>query len=78
MPRKLRQLKVDLREAGAYQVSQEGSHIKWKHPLVAVKILIYLVMMATTPNHTRKKLFVIGCNKLQKRNGGLDHEYASP
>lgn len=40
MPRKLRQLKADLREAGAYQVSQEGSHTKWKHPLVAVKLLI--------------------------------------
>lgn len=40
MPRKIRQLKADLREAGASQVSQEGSHAKWRHPLVAVKILI--------------------------------------
>jgi len=40
MPRKLRQLKADLREVGAYQVSQEGSHAKWKHPLVPVKMLI--------------------------------------
>ena len=31
MPRKIRQLKADLRKAGAYQVSQEGSHTKWKH-----------------------------------------------
>lgn len=35
MPRKIRQLKADLRKAGAYQVSQEGSHTKWKHPLVS-------------------------------------------
>ncbi len=32
MPRKIRQLKTDLRQVGAYQVSQEGSHTKWKHP----------------------------------------------
>lgn len=31
MPRKIRQLKVDLRQAGAYQVSQEGSHTRWKY-----------------------------------------------
>ena len=35
MPRKIRQLKADLRKIGAYQVSQEGSHTKWKHPLVS-------------------------------------------
>ena len=40
MPRKIRQLKADLRKAGAYQVSQEGSHTKWKHPLVSSSMLI--------------------------------------
>lgn len=40
MPRKLRQLKTDLRKAGAFQVSQEGSHIKWKHSLVPGSTLI--------------------------------------
>ena len=40
MPRKIRQLKADLRKAGAYQVSQEGSHSKWKHPLVSSSTLI--------------------------------------
>jgi predicted RNA binding protein YcfA (HicA-like mRNA interferase family) len=34
MPRKIRELKAELRKAGAHQVSQEGSHTKWKHPLV--------------------------------------------
>ena len=34
MPRKIRQLKADLRKAGAYQVTQEGSHTKWRHPLL--------------------------------------------
>lgn len=34
MPRKIRQLKADLRKAGASQVSQEGSHTKWRHVLV--------------------------------------------
>jgi predicted RNA binding protein YcfA (HicA-like mRNA interferase family) len=34
MPRKIRQLKTDLRQAGAYQVSQEGSHTKWRHSSV--------------------------------------------
>ena len=40
MPRKIRQLKVDLRKAGAYLVSQEGSHTKWRHPLVPASTLI--------------------------------------
>ena len=40
MPRKIWQLKADLRRAGAYQVSQEGSHSKWKHPLVPASTLI--------------------------------------
>ncbi len=40
MPRKIRQLKADLRKAGLYQVSQEGSHTKWKHPLVPAITLI--------------------------------------
>jgi predicted RNA binding protein YcfA (HicA-like mRNA interferase family) len=34
MPRKIRQLKADLRRAGARQTAQEGSHTKWKHPRV--------------------------------------------
>ena len=34
LPRKIRQLKADLRGAGAVQVSQEGSHSKGKHALV--------------------------------------------
>ena len=40
MPRKIRQLKTDLRKVGAYQVSQEGSHTKWKHPLVPASMLV--------------------------------------
>lgn len=40
MPRKIRQLKADLRKAGAYQVSQEGSHGKWRHPLIPTMTLI--------------------------------------
>jgi predicted RNA binding protein YcfA (HicA-like mRNA interferase family) len=34
MPRKIRQLKADLRQAGAVQVAQRGSHTKWEHPSV--------------------------------------------
>jgi predicted RNA binding protein YcfA (HicA-like mRNA interferase family) len=40
MPRKIRQLKADLRRAGAYQASQDGSHTKWKHQLVPESMLI--------------------------------------
>lgn len=40
MPRKVRQLKADLRKAGAIQVSQEGSHTKWKHALVPDKEVV--------------------------------------
>ncbi len=32
MPRKLRQLRADLKAAGAYIKTQEGSHQKWVHP----------------------------------------------
>ncbi len=34
MPRKIRQLKRDLRRAGAEKVHQKGDHEKWTHPLV--------------------------------------------
>ena len=40
MPRKIRQLKADLRKAGAYLVSQSGSHTKWKHSLAPESMLI--------------------------------------
>lgn len=40
MPRKIRQLKADLRKIGAYRVSQEGSHTKWKHALVPASTLV--------------------------------------
>lgn len=40
MPRKIRQLKADLRKARAYLVTQEGSHTKWKHSLVPASTLI--------------------------------------
>lgn len=40
MPPKIRQLKASLRKAGAYQVSQEGSHTKWRHPLIPTSMLI--------------------------------------
>lgn len=34
VPRKLRELRADLRRHGARITSQVGSHEKWKHPLV--------------------------------------------
>ncbi|HEY7850523.1 MAG TPA: hypothetical protein VIC27_10695 [Ktedonobacterales bacterium] len=34
MPRKIRQLKRDLRRAGADKVHEKGDHEKWRHPLV--------------------------------------------
>jgi predicted RNA binding protein YcfA (HicA-like mRNA interferase family) len=40
MPRKIRQLKADLRKAGAQQTSQRGSHTKWKHPLMVAEVVI--------------------------------------
>jgi predicted RNA binding protein YcfA (HicA-like mRNA interferase family) len=33
MPRKLRQLRAELRRAGCYIYSQKGSHERWTHPL---------------------------------------------
>jgi predicted RNA binding protein YcfA (HicA-like mRNA interferase family) len=40
MPPKIRQLKASLRKAGAYQISQEGSHTKWKHLSVPAETLL--------------------------------------
>ncbi len=40
MPRKIRHLKAELRKAGAYQVSQEGSHTKWKHSLIPTVLIL--------------------------------------
>jgi predicted RNA binding protein YcfA (HicA-like mRNA interferase family) len=40
MPQKVRQLKASLRKAGVYQVSQEGSHTKWKHSLLPSAIVV--------------------------------------
>ena len=40
MSRKIRQLKADLRKAGAYQASQRGSHTKWKHAQIPSEVLI--------------------------------------
>ncbi len=34
MPRKLRQLKADLRKAGFIERPGKGSHFRWSHPLV--------------------------------------------
>jgi predicted RNA binding protein YcfA (HicA-like mRNA interferase family) len=34
MPRKLRQLKADLRRAGFSERAGKGSHTRWSHPLV--------------------------------------------
>ena len=34
MPRKIRQLKADLRRAGASVVRQRGSHATWQHPAI--------------------------------------------
>jgi predicted RNA binding protein YcfA (HicA-like mRNA interferase family) len=41
VPPIIRQLKASLRKVGANQVSQEGSHTKWKHPLIP-SILVVL------------------------------------
>ena len=40
MPPKVRQLKASLKKAGANQISQEGSHTKWKHPLIPSTIVV--------------------------------------
>jgi predicted RNA binding protein YcfA (HicA-like mRNA interferase family) len=42
MPRKIRELRRDLRRAGYYQVKGggKGSHEKWKHPLVGQAVTL--------------------------------------
>jgi predicted RNA binding protein YcfA (HicA-like mRNA interferase family) len=42
MPRKIRELRADLRRAGYDLVKGQGkgSHTKWKHPLVAGSVVV--------------------------------------
>lgn len=40
MPRRIRDLKAELRNAGARQTGQERSHTKWKRPLVPGTLLV--------------------------------------
>lgn len=59
MPRKLRQLRADLRRLGALITTLVGSHEKWKHPLVThlSKTSMYNLLgrMAMTPSPIRKR-----------------------
>ena len=63
MPRKIRQLKADLRQVGAYQVSQEGSHTSGNILLLQRLVLFYLAMMETMPNRIKKKLYANSYDK---------------
>ncbi|HWS83268.1 MAG TPA: type II toxin-antitoxin system HicA family toxin [Ktedonobacteraceae bacterium] len=40
MPRKLRQLRADLKAAGAFIKTQEGSHQKWAHPQTSAIMIL--------------------------------------
>lgn len=40
MPRKLRELRADLRKAGWYIDRQRGSHQTWQHPLVHYPVVV--------------------------------------
>lgn len=40
MPKKIRELKKMLRQAGFTSISAKGSHTKWTHPKLSQKIII--------------------------------------
>ncbi len=40
MPRKIRELKADLRRAGFVEQSGNGSHTGWRHPLLPDKVTL--------------------------------------
>jgi predicted RNA binding protein YcfA (HicA-like mRNA interferase family) len=40
MPKKVRELKNILRQAGFKESSGKGSHTKWSHPLLSGKIIL--------------------------------------
>jgi predicted RNA binding protein YcfA (HicA-like mRNA interferase family) len=40
MPRKIRQLKADLQQAGFRAVSGKGGHTGWRHPLLPDKLTL--------------------------------------
>ena len=40
MPRKVRELKADLRRAGFSEQPGKGSHTGWQHPLLADKLTL--------------------------------------
>lgn len=40
MPRKIRELKADLRRAGCFQRPGKGSHTVWQHPLLTNRLVL--------------------------------------
>jgi predicted RNA binding protein YcfA (HicA-like mRNA interferase family) len=74
MPLKIRQLKVDLRKAGTYQVSQEGSHTKWKHPLVPSVTLILSGHDGEDAKPYQEKPYGVYSSRLQRLDGGWTRE----
>ena len=40
MPRKIRELKADLRRAGFAELPGKGSHTGWRHPLLPDKLTL--------------------------------------
>lgn len=85
MPRKLRQLRADLRRLGALITTLVGSHEKWKHPLVThlSKTSMYNLLgrMAMTPSPIRKKISAHSPEQFGRRkrlsDSGGNHERAA-
>jgi predicted RNA binding protein YcfA (HicA-like mRNA interferase family) len=78
MPRKIRQLRADLRRAGWNVVRQAGSHQIWRHPLLqASEVNCYRPLKSTlqdktdrTPISIRSVMCAMLFSKRGTRSGG--------
>jgi predicted RNA binding protein YcfA (HicA-like mRNA interferase family) len=59
MPRQLRQLKADLRRAGASIVQQNGSHVTWRHPAIPGVLIEPAETTGTMPILIRSAMFAM-------------------
>lgn len=79
MPRKIRQLRADLRRAGFHLDSKrgKGSHTYWSHPLVPYPVVLSgQAAMEMTPIAIKNATFRRHCAICARHRGGNSREYA--
>ncbi|MFI5273963.1 MAG: hypothetical protein ACHQ4H_13095 [Ktedonobacterales bacterium] len=74
MPRKLQQLKADLRRLGAEKVHRRGDHEKWTYPLIPDLHVELAGSDGDERNPIRKSNCDISANGFATQCGGNSHD----